>query len=118
MAIGLDLDQYQLRNRVLLVFSPNPHDARYHKQHAYLDDDEDSLQEWDIVVFGLFEEGPSFAEDRAVSQEDAARTRDDFGIREGEFGVRLIDLDGTQILRSSRPVAVPDLVDAMMEKKE
>jgi hypothetical protein len=118
MALGLDLDQYQLKSRVLLVFSPGPRDPRYEKQHAHLEDEPGMLREWDILVFGLFEEGPSFAEERAVGREDADRARDDFGVQKGDFAVRLIDLDGTVVLSASNPVAVQDLVDVLMEKAE
>lgn len=116
MAVGLDLDQYQLKSRVLLVFAPRPEDARYQEQHDYLRVGEDLLEEWRMLVFGIFEEGPSFAEDRAVSHEDAARARESFGLEEGAFGLRLLDLDGTEILRSSEPLPVEDLIDVVEAK--
>jgi hypothetical protein len=118
MAVGLDLDQYQLKNRVLLVFAPTPEDARYLDQHAYLGEGEDLLSRSKIVVFGIFEDGPSFAEDRAVSSEDSERAREDFGMREGEFGLHLLDLDGTEILRSIEPIPVEDLAEVVEQKAE
>jgi len=118
MAVGLDLDQYQLKQRVLLVFAPSPEDARYVNQHAYLDEGEDLLDEWKIVVFGIFEDGPSFAEERAVSSEDSQRARDDFGVEAEEFGLRLLDLDGTEILRSDEPIPAEDLADVVADKAD
>lgn len=117
MAVGLDLDQHQMKNRVLLVFAPEPEDARYEEQHAYLNEERDELDDWNVVVFGIFEDGPSFAEDRAVSHEESARARREFGLQEGEFGIRLIDLDGTAILRSSEPLPVADIVGVAAEKE-
>lgn len=116
MAVGLDLDQYQMKKRVLLVFAPEPRDIRYEEQHEYLEQDRETLDEWKVVVFGIFEDGPSYAEDRPVSHEDSERARHEFGVREGAFGLRLIDLDGTEILKSSEPLPVPDLVDVVAEK--
>ena len=116
MAVGLDLDQYQLKRRVLLVFAPRPEDARYEEQHDYLRVGEDLLEEWRVLVFGIFEEGPSFAEDRAVSHEDAQRAREWFGLEAGAFGLRLLDLDGTEILLSSEPLPVEDLIDVVEAK--
>lgn len=58
MAVGLDLDQYQLKNRVLLVFAPDPQDVRYEEQRVYLHDESGALEERRLLVFGLFEEGP------------------------------------------------------------
>lgn len=118
MAVGLDLDQYQLKNRVLLVFAPSPEDARYVDQHAYLGEGEDLLVQAKIVVFGIFEDGPSYAEERAISGEDSDRAREDFGMREGEFGLRLLDLDGTEILRSAEPIPVEDLAEVVEQKAE
>lgn len=118
MAVGLDLDQYQMKNRVLLVFAPEPEDARYEEQHAWIDETRDELDEWRIAVFGIFEDGPSFAEDRPISREESERAREEFGVREGEFGLRLIDLDGTSILRSEEPLPVPDVVEVIAEKED
>lgn len=117
MAVGLDLDQYQMKNRVLLVFAPEPEDARYEEQHAYLNEDRDGLDDWKVVVFGIFEDGPSFAEDRPISHEESERAREEFGVTEGEFGIRLIDLDGTAILRSSEPLPAADILGVAAEKE-
>jgi hypothetical protein len=118
MTVGLDLDQYQLKKRVLLVFAPYPEDTRYEEQHDWLRGGQDLLDECRIVAFGIFESGPSFAEDRSVSNEDARRAREAFGLQEGDFGLRLVDLDGTEILRSSEPIPVEDLVEVVEAKAE
>lgn len=110
------MDQYQLKKRVLIVFAPAPDDARYREQHDYTREDQDELEAWRVVIFGIFEDGPSFAEDRAVSREDSLRARETFGLQEGDFGLRLLDLDGTEILRSSEPVPVQELVDVVAQK--
>lgn len=114
MAIGLDLDQYQLKNRVLLIFAPDPRDARYREQRDYLHDDSDELQEQRLVVFGIFDEGPSFAEERPLSREDSARAREHFGVHEDEFALHLIGLDGRQVLSSGVPLPADRLL-AMMD---
>jgi hypothetical protein len=116
MAIGLDLDQYQLKRRVLLVFAPDPNDARYEEQHGYLRHAKDLLDQWRVVEFGIFEHGPSFAEERAVSREDSERARERFGFQPGEFGLCILDLDGTEILRSSEPIPVDDVLDVIEAK--
>jgi hypothetical protein len=116
MAIGLDLDQYQLNRRVLLVFAPNPDDVRYEEQHRYLKDEKDLLDEWRVVEFGIFEDGPSFAEQRAVSREDSERARARFGLEKGAFRLSLLDLDGTEILSSSEPIPVEDVIEVIEAK--
>ncbi|NIT88356.1 MAG: DUF4174 domain-containing protein, partial [Gemmatimonadetes bacterium] len=55
------------------------------------------------VVFGVFEDGPSYAADRPVSSEESARARERFDVPESGFGLRLVDKDGTEILRSAEP---------------
>jgi hypothetical protein len=116
MAIGLDLDQYQLKRRVLLVFATDPDDARYEEQHGYFRRGKDLLDQWRIVEFGIFEHGPSFAEQRAVSHEDSERARERFGLEPGAFRLFLLDLDGTEILRSSEPIPVEDVIDVIEAK--
>lgn len=116
MSVGLDLDQYQLRKRVLLVFAPRPEDARYEEQHEYLAGSQHLLDAWRVVTFGIFEDGPSFAEERPVSHEDSERARETFGLEPGDFGLRFIDLDGTEILRSSEPLTVQDLTELLEQK--
>lgn len=116
MAVGLDLDQFVMKKRVLLVCAPDPEDARYEEQRVYLEENDAALQEWKIVVFGIFEDGPSFAEDRPLSHDVSARARERFGVEEGAFGLHLLDLDGTRILQSSEPLPVADIVDVAAEK--
>lgn len=118
MAVGLDLDQYQMRKRVLLVFAPTPRDARWEDQSAYLDEGTEDLDDRKVTVFGIFEDGPSFAEDRPVSREDSERAREEFGVPEGAFALRLIDLDGTEILESSEPLPAAEIVDVVDEKRD
>ena len=118
MAVGLDLDQYQLRNRVLLIFAPKPEDARWEVQNAYLEEGEATLEERDVVVYGIFEDGPSFAEERAVSHEDSERARAEFGVREGSFALHLLDLDGTEILDSSEPLPVEEMAEVVDGKPD
>jgi len=116
MAIGLDLDQYQLKKRVLLVFAPSPADARYREQRSYLRDEEGLLNRWNVVLFGVFEDGPSFAEHRPISHEEAERARERFGFEVGEFGICLVDLDGTHILRAKEPLPADYAVDVIEER--
>lgn len=118
MAVGLDLDQYQLKSRVLLVFAPSPRDVRWEEQHAYLEEGDEELGERRVVVFGIFEDGPSFAEERAVSHEDSERAREDFGVREGAFGLRLLDLDGTEILDSGEPLPADEIAEVIDAKPD
>ncbi|NIP60954.1 MAG: DUF4174 domain-containing protein [Gemmatimonadetes bacterium] len=118
MTVGLDLDQYQLKKRVLLVFAPNPDDARYEEQQAHLKEDEEALRDRDVVIFGIFENGPSYAEDRPLSTDDSARARQEFDVEEAAFGLRLLDLDGTEIATSPEPLPVPALVDVIDGKME
>jgi len=116
MAVGLDLDQYQMKKRVLLVFAPQPRDVRYEEQRLHLEDDDQELEDWRIVVFGIFEEGPSFAEERPLSREESRRAREVFGVEEGAFGLHLLDLDGTEVLSSDEPIPVELILDAIPDE--
>ncbi len=113
MAPTLDLDQYQYKRPVLLIFAPDPQDVRYEEQATYLHDDSGAFEESRIAPFGIFENGPSFADDRPVSNEDAQRARERFEIEEGQFGLHLIALDGTEVLRSDEPLPLDQLSGAL-----
>lgn len=113
MAVGLDLDQYQLKNRVLLVFAPDEQDVRYEEQREYLHDDSGAVDESRLVVAGVFERGPSFIEDRPLSHGESERAREKFGVEEGRFALHLLGLDGTEILRATEPVPADELIRAM-----
>lgn len=113
MTVGLDLDQYQLKNRVLLVFAPTPDDVRYEEQIEEIESVQGDADDRDLLVFGIFDRGPSFAEERAISSEESARARRRFDVSDGEFGLRLIDKDGTEILRSGEPLLSEDIFEAI-----
>jgi hypothetical protein len=115
MAVGLDLDQYHFVKRVVLVFSPSARDVHYEEQRLYLEDDTGEADSWNLEVFGIFEEGPSFAAERALSREEAQAARERFGVDEGNFALYLLDLDGTSVLRSDEPVPLDQLIDAIPE---
>jgi hypothetical protein len=109
MAVGLDLDQYQLKNRIVLVFAPTPRDIRYEEQIEEIEQVREEADDRDLLLFGIFEDGPSFAEARAISSEESARARTRFDVGASEFGLRLVDKDGTEILRSSDPLTAEQI---------
>lgn len=113
MSVGLDLDQYQMKNRVLLVFAPTPDDVRYEEEIDEIEAEQAGADERDLLVFGIFEDGPSFAEERAISSEESARARKRFDVPETGFGLRLVDKDGTEILRSGEPLSADDVFRAI-----
>jgi hypothetical protein len=87
--------------------------VRYEEQRTYLHDESGALDERRLVVFGLFEDGPSFAGDRPISHEESERARASFGVGEGAFALHLIGLDGTRILRSDEPLPADELIEVM-----
>src|SRR5690606_41377253 len=99
MAVGLDLDQYHFVKRVVLVFSPSGRDVRYEEQRLYLEDDTGEVDSWNLEVFGIFEDGPSFAAERALSREEAQAARERFGGAEANFALSLRVLAGLAALR-------------------
>lgn len=51
MTAGLDLDQYQLKGRVLLVFAPTPDDVRYEEQIEEIESVQGDADDRDLLVF-------------------------------------------------------------------
>ena len=56
---AIDIDAYQWRNRLLLVFAPSEENTRYRNFRRELRDQEDEIVDRDLLVFHIFESGES-----------------------------------------------------------
>ena len=119
----LNLEWHQGRNRVLLIFVPSPEDARYTQQQERFFGHSNNMLDRDLISYYIFEDEDvsAPADPSALAPESAARTRDQYGVGEGEFAVVLIGKDGTEKERYGQPVAAETIfeaVDAMPMRQE
>lgn len=117
-----DLGQYQWKNRLLIIFSPSPEVPAYQALSQELDGDSSGVQERDLLVFHVLEEGPSLLGTQSIDMAAAQDLRQRFGIARGDFVVVLIGKDGTVKLKREGLMALTDifaLIDSMpMRQRE
>jgi hypothetical protein len=119
--MDFDLDAFQWKNRIILVFAPSSDSDVHKRQMQEFEGQEDGILDRDLIILELFEDGESRAGDMPLSVSVATRMRHQFDVEAGEFVLILIGKDGTVKLRSNNPVATSklfDLIDAMPMRQE
>jgi hypothetical protein len=117
----MNLSQYKWKNRLLLVFAP-------HNSHPTLSDlkndisaQREEILERDLIVFEIYEIGPSYEDKTRIDPQKADAARRDFRVPSGSLTVILIGKDGGVKLRRDEPVDLRDiflLIDAMPMRQE
>ena len=115
------LAEHAWTDRPVLVFASSPDDSTYRDQHQRFEDARDGLQEREITVYRVFEEGESLGPEGPISAAEARQLRERFG-PEGAFTVVLLGKDTTEKLRRSDVLSTGELfetIDAMpMRQRE
>ncbi len=116
------LEQYQWKNRVLVVSAPTADDENLREQQNALALSAEEFAERDMVLVTLLDNAESTAADRRLTTEEAATARAALGIRRGSFALRLIGKDGSVKLSRDTATAMTDiyaLIDTMpMRQRE
>ena len=122
MAASFSLDDYQEKNRLLLVFAPSTRSPAYEKQMTLFETATEELAERDLLFVYVLLEGQSRAGDEPISDDDAARLRQQFGVGEAQFRLILVGKDGAEKRRDEAPVqpeAIFQEIDAVpMRQRE
>lgn len=108
----IDLDQYQWKSRLLLIFAPSGDDQNYLDQQQLLEGREAELAQRDTLVMQLVD-GPN--------QPSTQPLRDRFNIAADQFAVVLVGKDGTAKMVEHQPVAigqVKELIDSMPMRQD
>ena len=118
---ALELSQYKWKNRLLFVFAP-------HSNHPSLIDlrDDISVQrkeilDRDLIVFQIYETGPSFKDMSEIDHEMADELRRNFRVAPGLLTVILVGKDGGVKLRRNEQVNLNEifiLIDGMPMRRE
>jgi hypothetical protein len=122
-AMGIaDLEQYQWRNRLLLLFVPSTENRAFQSLSGELERNLDGVRERDLLVFRVLAQGSSLLGSQKISPKKAEVLRRRFGISSGAFAVVLVGKDGGVKLKRLSPVALSDifgLIDSMpMRRRE
>lgn len=119
--MNFDLEAFQWKNRIILVFAPTSNSDAYKGQMQEFEGQEDGILDRDLIILELFEDGESRQGSKSLSERVAPQLRRQFEVGEGDFVLILIGKDGTVKLRSNRPVAASKLfglIDAMPMRQE
>lgn len=118
----IELNRYLWKNRLLLVFAPSEHDARYRDLKRELREHGDAILERDLLVFHVLENGVSRLGPSPIDAQSAALLRDRFSVNPGQFLVVLIGKDGGEKLRRGGELDITEifsLIDSMpMRQRE
>lgn len=105
------LDQYRWKNRILLVFAPDPQDQHLRDQRSLLNDSRVGLVDRDLKVIVV---NPKSHTSLATAY--SKHLYQVYKIEKDTFVVVLIGKDGTEKLRTSQPISPAELfriIDAM-----
>jgi hypothetical protein len=117
----MDLNQFQWKNRLLFIFAPDKGDAFFQVLQSEISTHPYEISERDLVVFKIFENGPSYQEDIQIDHRTAAAIRTKFAAPLGNFTCILVGKDGGVKLRQNSQVKLEqvfDLIDAMPMRRE
>ena len=115
------LEQYRWKHRLLLLFSTEQRDHDYMAFVESLTAARAEVQGRDLIVFHLFDEGPSRVDTQPLSAEDVQRLKKRFRIDTGKFTVLLIGKDGgTKLVRRQKVdlQEIFDLIDSMPMRQQ
>ena len=118
----IDFEEYRWNNRPLFVFSPTPDREDYQKQLRDLSSKEERIEDKDMIVHLVLEEGNSFIGDLPLENKAVRQLQEKFEIDPADFFIILVGKDGGVKLRKEEytPMSdIFDLIDSMpMRKRE
>ena len=120
-ALSMDLNQFQWENRLLFIFAPEEGDSLFQALQSEISTQPDEISERDLVVFKIFETGPSYQQNIQIDTRTAAAIRTKFAAPPGQFTCILVGKDGGIKLRQDSQVKLEkvfNLIDAMPMRRE
>jgi hypothetical protein len=118
----IDFGEYRWNNRPLFVFSPNADREDYQKQISNLSSKEEGIEDRDMIVHLVLEEGNSFVGDHPLTEEAVRQLQEKFEIDPTDFIIILVGKDGGVKLRKEEYTPMSDifnLIDSMpMRQRE
>jgi hypothetical protein len=110
------LEQYQWKNRIILVFAQSISDSLYQTCKEQIKDLEDEIIDRDLVIIHLLAKDDSTADDSLLSNQQSSQLRESYRIKADKFTVVLIGKDGGEKLRQVGRIDFKEIfgrIDAM-----
>ena len=121
MGSPLDLSQFKWKNRLLLLFAPGRNHPFFDNLHLTIMKRKGEVEDRDLVVFEIFESGPSNVNSKELDSQTVRSLRKKFNVQKGEFVVILIGKDGGIKLNRREQTAIEDifgLIDSMPMRQQ
>jgi len=121
VALSMDLNQFQWKNRLLFIFAPQEGDSVSSTLQSEISAQQGQVSERDLIVLKIFESGPSYLENSQLDSRAAAAIRNGFAAPLGRFTCILVGKDGGVKLRRNAQVKLAeifDLIDAMPMRRQ
>lgn len=119
--VRIDLDKYRWKNRLVLIFARSSEESSYLKQKSEFERKTEELNDRNIIVIELLEEGGSKIAAVPLDHEQQSLLRRKYDVPVDDFEFILIGKDGTVKLRTKKPVLSRELfglIDSMPMRKE
>ncbi|BAZ12659.1 hypothetical protein NIES4071_44910 [Calothrix sp. NIES-4071] len=116
-----NLASHQWRNRILLVFAPNSQNVSYQQQVQLFKQHQQGLNERDLLLVTVLEQGTSYSNEQAIDTASAAKLRQKFKISDNDFRVILVGKDGGAKRQDSNVVQAETIfreIDAMPMRQQ
>lgn len=121
-AMSFQLESLRWKKRPFVIFSPSEDAPAYREQTERLDELQRPLRDRNMSIVRVVGDEHASVDGKRIDGESAKELRANFEIRSGQFTVVLIGKDGTEKLRSHKPLALNDVfkrIDSMpMRKRE
>ncbi|MFC1579482.1 DUF4174 domain-containing protein [Thermodesulfobacteriota bacterium] len=116
-----DLEEYQWKNRVLIIFTDSEDTPPFNAQMRILGEEKDGLLDRDLIIVEVLEKGNSRCGEIQIAAQAAEKLRKQFQVTPGLFQVLLLGKDGGIKLRRGEPVLAKDLfgiIDSMPMRQQ
>jgi len=118
---AVDLRQYQWKNRILLVFAPTQGEPLFQALHESVAARRADVEDRDLVVFEVLENGPSFQDGEILDPAEARTLRERFRVPGWVFSVILVGKDGGVKLERQDRTSLEEIfavIDAMPMRQQ
>ena len=93
VALSMDLNQFQWKNRLLFIFAPQEGDSISSTLQSEISAQQGQVSERDLIVLKIFESGPSYLENSQLDSRTAAAIRNRFAAPLGRFTCILVGIN-------------------------
>ena len=119
--VSVDLNAYQWKNRLLLLFASSEEDQAFLTLKKEIDRQAMEVKDRDLLVFYVLERGESRLNQERLNPDQALFLKKRLSVPSGSFTIILIGKDGGEKIRQESPVDLKEIFaifDAMPMRQQ